>query len=630
MDHLVRRDRRRRTASVVVAAAGLLSLLSAALPPLRGRLETLLGLTPFLVPQTAAGVTALAGCALLVVARGLRRGSRLAWGAALALLVALAVLHLVKGIDVEESLLTAAVAAYLSTQRRAFPVLPSHAAAVRAVALGAGGAVAAVLITAALTLGFGGHRHHGQFGEDAREAAGRLVGVQEAQRVGVPAGVVPGLGPASSRLLPVIGVGLVCTVLWLVFAPRRAPKLGRAEHDAERERARAVVHRWGGDTLAYFALRDDKDWFFTGSTVVAHSVRGTTCLVSPDPVGPPEEREDAWADFRDYAERNGWTVLVIGAAEPWLPVYERTGMRPVYLGDEAVLDCTTFTLAGNAMKSLRQAYNRVGRAGVTYSFHTAGELDPALRAELVAMSAQSRRGDAERGFSMTLSRLADPADADLLLTVARQRVAATEEAPAVDRVIGFVQWVPSADVDGWSLDVMRRSTDEGLPSGIVDAMIIATAEHVRERGQKGLGLNFAVLRTVVSGEQEGRVPDLARQVLTRLGSHSQMESLWRFNAKYDPTWRARYVVVDDLAQLATDGLTMARAEGLTEELPLVSALPRLGEQIGSQLSGVGTALRDRLPGRSRTAADEDDADGEGDEGDDRDDDGPVGPGSSPR
>lgn len=215
------------------------------------------------------------------------------------------------------------------------------------------------------------------------------------------------------------------------------------------------------------------------------------------------------------------------------------------------------------------------------------------------MSAQRRRGDAERGFSMTLSRLADPADTELLLTVARERAAGEEGA---GRVVGFVQWVPAADVDGWSLDAMRRATDEGLPSGIVDAMIIATAELVRDRGQRGLGLNFAVLRTVVSGEQEGRVPDIARQVLTRLGSHSQMESLWRFNAKYDPAWRARYVVVDDLVQLATDGLAMARAEGLTGELPLVSSLPRLGEQ----LSGVGTALRDRLPGRSRSAAADDD------------------------
>ncbi|MBC3761405.1 DUF2156 domain-containing protein [Quadrisphaera sp. RL12-1S] len=597
MDMLVRRDRRRRVAALLTGAVGVLALLSAVLPPLRDRLETLIGLTPFLVPATAAGVTALAGCTLLVVARGLRRGSRLAWAAALALLVVLTLLHLVKGIDWEEAVLTAGVGTYLVTQRRAFPVLPSRAVALRAVALSVGGALVAVFVAVAIAVSFGGHHHHRYYGETAKEAAGRLVGVEQARRVGVPEGVVPGLGPASSRVLPVVGVGLVCSALWLLFAPRRAPRLSRHDHDRERERARRVVARWGGDTLAYFALRDDKDWFFSGSSVVAHSVRGDVCLVSPDPVGPPEERAAVWADFREYAERNGWTVLVIGASETWLPLYERNGMRGVYLGDEAVLDASTFTLQGGSMKSLRQAFNRVGRAGVTYSFHSPAELTPELRAELEALSVQSRRGEAERGFSMTLSRLADPVDPEVMLTLARQ----TRE-DGSSRLVGLVQWVPAADVEGWSLDVMRRSTDEDLPSGIIDAMIIATAEHVRDAGQKGLGLNFAVLRTVVSGEQEGRVPDIARQVLTRLGSHSQMESLWKFNAKYDPAWRARYVVVDDLAQLATDGLAVARAEGLTGELPLISAIPRLGEQ----LQGVGTALLDRLPGRTRDEAPEDD------------------------
>ncbi|MEJ5913522.1 bifunctional lysylphosphatidylglycerol flippase/synthetase MprF [Pseudokineococcus sp. 1T1Z-3] len=562
-DHVERRDRRRRAAALVCAAAGALALTSAVLPPARGRLADLLALTPFAVPATAAGLTALVGCLLLVLARGLRRGSRLAWGGSVVALAAVAVLHVVKGLDVEEALVTAAALAWLATQGRAFPVRASRAALARAAGLAVLGTLAALALSAGLAVGYGGHQHARDLDESVEQAAARLVGVEQAQAAGVPVGLVPGVGPASARVLPLAGAGLATSALWLALAPPRARALTPQERRRERERAREVVRRHGGDTLAYFALRDDKDWYFTGSTVVAHAVRGDTCLVSPDPVGPPEELAAAWADFRAYAERNGWTVVVVGAAPDALDVYRGSGMHAVYLGDEAILDCQTFSLAGRHMKSLRQAVGRVGRAGITTTFTSPGTIDPALRAELVAMSGQSRRGEAERGFSMTLSRLADPADDDLLLAVARD---------AAQQVVGFVQWVPAAGIDGWSLDVMRRRTDADLPNGVVDAMVVATAEHLRERGQRGLGLNFAVLRTVVSGEAEGRLPGAARALLTRLGGHAQVESLWRFNAKYDPAWRPRYVVVDSLAALAGDGLAVARAEGVVGELPVVGSL----------------------------------------------------------
>ena len=113
-----------------------------------------------------------------------------------------------------------------------------------------------------------------------------------------------------------------------------------------------MVQEHGSGTLDYFALRDDKDWFFTGSSVVAHSVRGGVCLVSPDPIGPPEERGLAWAEFLDFADDFGWSVAVIGAAADWLPDYESSGLRTVYLGDEAIVDCPTFSLEGRSHKSL--------------------------------------------------------------------------------------------------------------------------------------------------------------------------------------------------------------------------------------------------------------------------------------
>nr|WP_276610573.1 phosphatidylglycerol lysyltransferase domain-containing protein [Kineococcus siccus] len=344
-----------------------------------------------------------------------------------------------------------------------------------------------------------------------------------------------------------------------MLGPRAAVRLSAAERRTERERAREVVARWGGGTLDYFALRDDKDFFFAEDGVVAHSVRNGVCLVSPDPIGPPDRRGALLTEFLGHVERHGWSVAVVGAGTEWLPLYEATGLRPVYLGDEAVLDCQSFSLQGKAMKSLRGAVNRVQKAGVTVTFHDGPSLTDAERADLEGLSGDSRRGEAERGYSMTLSRMFDPADTGVLVSVARF---------ADGRAAGFVQWVPAAAVDGYSLDVMRRSTAEDVPNGLTDLLIVATAQHLAERGMRGLGLNFAVLREVVAGEREGRGADLGRRALHALSHSAQIESLWRFNAKYDPQWVPRYVVLDSVEFSAAQGLTIAGAEGLAD-LPVV-------------------------------------------------------------
>jgi lysyl-tRNA synthetase class 2 len=551
------RDRRRRLAAAITVAVAVVSLVSAVSPPLRSRLETLLGLTDFVVPQSAAALTALVGAILLVVARGLRRGSRLAWVGALVLLGLLIVLHLVKGIDVEESVIAAVAGAWLATQRRAFPVMPSRAAVLRAVAVAVGGGALAVLLSVSATVALG-HRHHPRPDETAREAAERLVGLDAARRAHVPPGVLPGVGPAAAPILPVAGAGLAIAGLWLLFTPSRAPRLSPDDHRRERERVRRIVAEHGNDTLAWFALRDDKDWFLYGSTVVAHAVRGQVCLVSPDPIGPAHERADAWAGFRAYAERNGWSVVVVAAAPDQVPVYEADGMRAVYLGDEAILDCTTFTLEGSAMKGLRQACSRVARAGVTFDFLDPSAVTWSDRAAIQLLSLDSRRGDAERGFSMTLGRLFDRADTGLLMTVARN----SDGEP-----VGFLQWVPGPDVDGWSLDVMRRSTREGVPNGLMEAAIAATASHVREAGGHGLALNFAVFRTLAAGEVPGPLGSVGREVVQRVGQGSQIESLRAFNEKFRPRWRPRYVVVDAVDMLIQHGISVARAEGVVSEMP---------------------------------------------------------------
>src|ERR1700743_3795655 len=114
-----------------------------------------------------------------------------------------------------------------------------------------------------------------------------------------------------------------------------------------------------------------------------------------------------------------------------------------------------------------------------------------LRRQLEDLATETRQGEAERGFSMTLSRMFDPRDTGLLLAICMN----PEGKP-----VAFNQYIPASHINGYSLDLMRRTSDPDAPNGLTDFVIIETINWMAERGLNGLGLNFAVMRAVVAGE----------------------------------------------------------------------------------------------------------------------------------
>ena len=368
------------------------------------------------------------------------------------------------------------------------------------------------------------------------------------------------MGARETRDVIVAAVlGTVILVLATALPGRELRRTGEARARAF-ERARAIFDRYGGDTLDYFALRDDKSWLFSGNTLIAYSVINRVMLVSPDPIGPADERLDAWSDAMDLADTNGWYIGVLGASAPWLPIYRAAGLTGVYIGDEAILDSQTFSLEGKSTKSLRGAYNRVSKSGCRVTVLPALEASAELRGQLEDLATETRQGEAERGFSMTLSRMFDERDTGLLLAVCLD----PEGKPAA-----FNQYVPASHINGYSLDLMRRTSNPDAPNGLTDFVIIETINWMAERGLNGLGLNFATMRAVVAGENgSGPWRSAERSVFHRFSDSMQIESLWNFNKKYDPQWRPRYSVTDDRAHMPRAGLAIARAESASE-LPVV-------------------------------------------------------------
>ena len=305
--------------------------------PLWQRMGFVRDLVPGLVMHTARPTLVLVSVILLLTARGLRRGHRLAWIATIATLAVSTFLHLAKGPDV----LSAVVG------RRGGGVA-------RGAGQGVPGAADAARRSAGRSSGWSRPSSSSSSCSSAWPC-GCSWSTRRTRRSTASA-------TSWHRSRTLLTVVFVVVLLWSLLSPRRPRRLSPADHRDERERARLVVQQHGGGTLDYFALRDDKDWFFSGSSVVAHSVRGGVCLVSPDPIGPPEEKVLAWAEFLDYADDFGWSVAVVGAAADWLPEYESSGLRTVYLGDEAIVDCPTFSLA-RALAQVAAAGRQPDRPG---------------------------------------------------------------------------------------------------------------------------------------------------------------------------------------------------------------------------------------------------------------------------
>ncbi|MGH9095558.1 MAG: bifunctional lysylphosphatidylglycerol flippase/synthetase MprF, partial [Acidimicrobiales bacterium] len=490
------RRRVRRLAAAAVGLIGFVSLFSALSDPLRARLADVRDVVPILVPETADALTALAGVVLLMLARGIRRGQRRAWLVCQGLLLTAFVLHLVKGIDIEEAVVTLAVAAFLWVQRREFEAAADVPPFKRGILVVVGGAAATILSgTLALELGHWvtSTRHHHRiprlsWNRALQASVERMVGINH---VALPEDINRFFSPAMATA----SVGLVLLAAILAFRP----VVTRRRHGGDMtglDRARGIIARHGSGTLDYFALRPDKQFFFWGDTVVAHAVYGGVCLVSPDPVGPVPERAEAWKAFRAYVDGHGWALAGLGAGEEWLPIYRASGMHDLYVGDEGVVRIQRFALEGGRFKGLRQAVNRVAKYGYTISFHDPSRLDPELRAALEGVMTKSRRGDVERGFSMTLGRVFDPGDAGLLLAVVH---GPPPEGATVGPAVAFCQYVPAPGIGGYALDLMRRDAGEH-PNGLIDFAVVETIRYLEAQGGKGLGLNFATMRAVLAGE----------------------------------------------------------------------------------------------------------------------------------
>ncbi|PWG07638.1 hypothetical protein DF268_42095 [Streptomyces sp. V2] len=396
------------------------------------------------------------------------------------------------------------------------------------------------------------------------QTTGSATGASLTDRLGYVLARFVTLDPTekASRLIEVPGwvdgtLNVTAALLFLsvLYVAFRSPRGRVVLTEDDENRLRALLDRHGErDSLGYFALRRDKAAVFSpsGKAAVTYRVVSGVSLASGDPVGDPEAWPgaiDAWlAEAREHA----WVPAVMGASEEAGVIYARHGLNALELSDEAVVEVADFTLEGRAMRGVRQAYNRVERAGYTVRVRRHEDIPEPEMARLVADADRWRDGATERGFSMALGRLGAPDDGRCVM------VECHDADGELRALLSFVPW----GREGLSLDLMRR--DRAGDNGLMEFMVIGLLRRADEVGLARVSLNFAMFRSVFErGDRLGAGPVLRlwRAVLGFFSRWWQIESLYRANAKYRPVWEPRYILFQKSGELLRIALACGRAEG---------------------------------------------------------------------
>jgi lysyl-tRNA synthetase, class II len=538
-------------ASLLSLLIGLAYIIEGARPELYSqyRLHKLTEFAPGLLAQLTRTADVIVGLLLLMLSHALRRRKHRAWQGVVLLLSAELVFHIAVR-DRYHSVvsLTGAVVllVLLWCYRREFYATGDPRTRWRALWALAGLAVADVVIGLAylsLTKGLAADYTLGQrlqsviYGLLGFSGPVNFVTVTRGDFFGVLTG---GLG-----LFTLIVVG------YLFLRPaRREGRLGERDASA----IRCLLAKYGErDSLGYFTLRTDKSimWSPTGKACIGYRVLSGVMLASGDPVGDPEAWPGAIHAFLDESARHAWVPAVLGCSELGAEVWSREGgLTALEFGDEAVVNVADFTLEGRSMRNVRQMVARVAKSGYSAEVRRIGDIPRAEIDQLIRQADSWRGNPTERGFSMALGRIGGPGDEDCVIATATQ-------SGVLHAILHFAPW----GSDGLSLDLMRR--DRAAQPGLNDFLIVEAIRRAPDLGVKRLSLNFAFFRAALArGERIGAGPVVRawRGILLFMSRWFQIESLYKFNAKFCPEWVPRFFVYTSPRDIPRIGLAALEAE----------------------------------------------------------------------
>lgn len=518
--------------ALLLLGMGVINLISVLTPAIHSRLIFLKNFLPVEAIRASNYFVFLAGLFMLVTAAFLLKGLRSAWYFAI-ILCALSLLgHLTKAIDYEEAGFAVLVILILVASRKEYYIKVNpkmRSIGVQTTLL----SIVAVVVYGTIGFYFLDKKHFGiEFNglESIRYTLENfvLIGNQD---------LVPNDKFARNFLLS-INVSGMLSIAFFVYTLIRPYIIEPDSEDDDLDWAKSELKKNGKSALDYFKTYGDKLIYKKDEGFLSYRISGNFAVVLETPVCPPEHQVKLIHSFDRYCFENGVKNLYYRVPEDALTDFMQLNKKKLLLGQEGVVDLTTFNLTGGHRKSIRNAIKKVSDAGFKSTVYHAPIKDGLLQ-KLKAVS-DDWLSDTEREEIVFSQGMFD------LEELKHQTIITVENAE--EKIVAFLNIIPDYAEGEATYDLIRKTAD--APNGIIDFIMIAMFEYLQAQGYQTVNIGFAPMSGIITAQN---LPERSMKfAYEKIKGFSRYKGLRDAKDKFSPVWHNKYLVYNqdyDLLQV---------------------------------------------------------------------------------
>ena len=516
---------------------GIIDIVSVLTPAIAERLTRLQDFLPVQIIHASNYLVMTAGLFLLVTSAFMLKGLRTAWWFAIVLSAISFIGHMTKAIDYEGATVALIVLIGLILTRKEYYVKSNPK--LRHIGIQSSLLFMAVVLTYGIIGFYFLDKKHFNINFSLYQSVRFtlqnyfLIGSKE---------LIP-VGSFAKHFLFSINASGFLSIAFLIFTLVRS--YTTLQHNSEEELilANGLLKSCGNSSLDYFKTYRDKMIFFSQSckALIAYRVSGNFAVVLENPVAAnTEEMQQCIREFDVYCYENGVKSLYYRVPEESIDMYHKLNKKDLFLGQEGVVDLTSFKLEGGSKKSLRNAIKKITDQGYKTKIHTSPVKDGVLQ-KLKSVSDEwlADTGRKEIIFSQGMFNEKELKQ-QTIITVENEE----------EKIIAFLNIIPDYAKDEATYDLIRKTKD--APNGVMDFILSELFNYLKSQHFTRINLGFAPM----SGLNDPHTfPERSMKfAYDKIKSFSHYKGSREYKEKFEPVWHNKYLIYQqdyDLLQVPT-------------------------------------------------------------------------------